>query len=95
MTRDEAILILEEEAEFLYGTPLPGNAPYNKTAFDMAIEALLADRPQGEWVKTEGDSRYMCSVCKVHQDYVPTCMGEPTIWDYCPSCGARMKGGAE
>ena len=40
MTREEAILILEEEAEFLYGAPLYGDAPYNKTAFDMAIEAL-------------------------------------------------------
>lgn len=36
MTREEAIKILEEEAEFLYG----GDEPYNKIAFDMAIEAL-------------------------------------------------------
>ena len=47
MTREEAILILQEEAEFLYGDFLPGNAPYNKTAFDMAIEALKAET---EWV---------------------------------------------
>lgn len=36
MTREEAIKILEEEAEFLYG----GDEPYNRMAFDMAIEAL-------------------------------------------------------
>lgn len=36
MTKEEAIKILEEEAEFLYG----GDEPYNKIAFDMAIEAL-------------------------------------------------------
>lgn len=36
MTREEAIKILEEEAEFLYG----GDEPYNKIAFDMAIKAL-------------------------------------------------------
>ena len=36
MTNEEAIKILEEEAEFLYG----GDEPYNKIAFDMAIEAL-------------------------------------------------------
>lgn len=36
MTREEAIKILEEEAEFLYG----GDEPYNKIAFDMAIESL-------------------------------------------------------
>ena len=57
------------------------------------IKKISADKPNGEWIKTKGDSRYMCSVCKVHQDYVPTCMGKPTIWDYCPSCGAKMKGG--
>lgn len=38
MTREEAIKILEEEAEFLYG----GDEPYNKIAFDMAIEALTS-----------------------------------------------------
>lgn len=43
MTKEEAILILEEEAEFLYGDFLYGDAPYNKTAFDMAIEALSAE----------------------------------------------------
>ena len=32
----------------------------------------------------------MCSVCKWKEN-VPKIMGEPTVWDYCPSCGARMK----
>lgn len=71
MTREEAIKILEEEAEFLYG----GDEPYNKIAFDMAIEALK-DRPQGEWkpfdlkhwqatnIKTiDGEPVYDCPFC--------------------------------
>ena len=41
MTREEAIKILEEEAEFLYG----GDEPYNKIAFDTAIEALTYQNP--------------------------------------------------
>ena len=45
MTREEAILILEEEAEFLYG----GDEPYNKIAFDMAIEALSDDTVSREF----------------------------------------------
>ena len=45
MTREEAILILEEEAEFLYG----GDEPYNKIAFDMAIEALSNDTVSREF----------------------------------------------
>jgi len=44
----------------------------------------------GRWERLVGDSRFMCSVCKCKED-VPTCNGEPTIWDYCPSCGARME----
>ena len=45
----------------------------------------------GHWIRLNGDSRFMCSVCKWKEN-VPTCNGEPTIWDYCPSCGARMDG---
>ena len=44
MTREEAISILEEEAEFLY----QDDRPYNREAFDMAIEALSAE-PQNCW----------------------------------------------
>ena len=42
------------------------------------------------WCGDKGDSRFMCSVCKSKEN-VPTCMGEPSVWDYCPNCGARMK----
>lgn len=52
-----------------------------------AIERLpSADRPQGEWIDRsggiEGAWNY-CSVC-----------GEQAIdlYDYCPNCGARMRG---
>ena len=38
MNREEAIEILEEEANYLYGD----DEPYNRMAFDMAIEALKA-----------------------------------------------------
>ena len=92
MTKDEAILILEEEAEFLYGAPLPGDAPYNKTAFDMAIEALSADTMQGEWIKHKGEwvdldfypTKYECSQCHY-------CVDEGHDSVFCPNCGARMK----
>lgn len=44
MTREEAIAILEEEAEFLYGE----DKPHNRTAFDMAIKALsVPEREKG------------------------------------------------
>ena len=61
-----------------------------------AIKALpSADRPSGEWQpKPDGSTVCACSVCG-SEEVVPTCMGEPTIWNYCPSCGAKMKGGNE
>ena len=51
------------------------------------------ERKHGEWIdlRQEGDNRFMCSVCK-WKEHVPTCMGKPTVWEYCPSCGARMDG---
>lgn len=50
MTREEAIKILKEEAEFLYG----GDEPYNKLAFDMAIDALS---------RIKADCIYKCKFC--------------------------------
>lgn len=47
----------------------------------------------GKWTRNYesswGDSRFMCSVCHCKES-VPTCNGEPTVWDYCPNCGAKM-----
>lgn len=53
-------------------------------ALDKAIEALSADRPQGEWLATDYHDEwygltYKCNIC-----------GSET--NYCPNCGARMKG---
>lgn len=42
------------------------------------------------WMGETGDSRFMCSRCKGKEN-VPTCNGEPTIWEYCPNCGAKME----
>lgn len=53
--------------------------------------ADVAEARHGRWIwkGEEGDSRFMCSVCHCKEN-VPTCNGDPTIWDYCPNCGARM-----
>ena len=61
--------------------------------FSTAVE--VADRPQGEWKPfdlTWGRSIYACSVCE-EAIAVPCGWsdGKP-IYDYCPMCGARMKG---
>jgi len=61
--------------------------------FNRVIRSAVDERKRGRWIdlRQEGDSRFMCSVCK-WKEHVPTCMGKPTVWEYCPSCGARMDG---
>ena len=53
------------------------------------VNAVPVRRAHWIWKGDEGDSRFMCSECKCKED-VPTCMGVPDIWEYCPNCGARM-----
>ena len=68
----------------------------SKDVIEKEINAIpSADRPQGEWKPfglTWGKSIYACSVCE-EAIAVPCGWsdGKP-IYDYCPMCGARMKG---
>ena len=92
MTKDLAIRILSGD--------VLGTTEQTQKAIAMAVQSLeeaptvdVPDRKVGKWVwmGDKGDSRWMCSVCKSKED-VPTIMGKPIVWDYCPNCGARMKG---
>lgn len=92
MTKKEAIELLED----LYGAIEDNHGRDYDEAFRMAIEALQTDRPHGEWIHREH--------CQVDEDAYEIatcshCKAEITLEypndNYCPSCGARMKGGAE
>ena len=37
------------------------------------------------------EGKWICSNCGYGED-VPTVMGEPTVWNFCPNCGAEMEG---
>ena len=87
MTREEAIQVLQTAltSPFIYGE--------YADAINMAIEALSADAVQGEWQKVEEQPYFRkhydtvcCSVCRKKGN---------RKWNFCPNCGARMKGGAE
>ena len=57
-------------------------------ALDMAIEALLADRPRGAWLKVidhDGilTEHYVCDKCG---------MLTADCSDFCPNCGEKMDG---
>lgn len=53
---------------------------------DAMLEAL---RPQGEWIKEEDRVYSKCSLCGFkYADY-------GILFDYCPNCGADMRGDRE
>ena len=95
MTREEAIKTLQHcgtenychhyiRTENCYGCN-------RREALDMAIEALSAERT-GEWI--DKGEYAECSVCGEHSgtqfDGVEPI---PLKTNYCPNCGAIMKGG--
>lgn len=86
MTREEAVKIVGcYDIGFydLSGEKIPADKLAD--AFDMAIEALSAEKT-GTWIRHERGLffGYKCSQCGELSE-IPT--------DYCPHCGAKMKGG--
>ena len=68
-------------------------------AINMAIEALKEPK-QGEWIfrpyadSTMGD--IVCSECDIiYFEGVPESRIKGRLYNFCPICGARMKGGDE
>ena len=56
------------------------------------LMGMIADRPQGEWLieKTMYDNyNYRCSYCDWYETHAYPDV-EP--YNFCPNCGARMKG---
>lgn len=102
MTREEAIqrfngIIRSMSISVAQSKFYPSKVILNELC-DMAIEALSADIPQGEWKSVtemfytlDGIKTYItgmrCSNC-YH-------MFDVRDYNYCPNCGADMKGGAE
>ena len=62
------------------------------------IKALpSADAVQGEWIEVEdynGDVHYKCDQCGEEWTF-PYGTPKENNANFCPNCGARMKGGAE
>lgn len=96
MTREEAMLLLHDMKDTYDEIHENTNCEIGyeqMTALDMAIEALSIDAVQGEWQKVEEQPYFRkhydtvcCSVCRKKGN---------RKWNFCPNCGARMKGGAE
>lgn len=66
-------------------------------AVDMAIEALQ-DRPEGEWTKTvdgNGWNEWWVFKCPLCGATIVDEQSRSWKYNFCPNCGAIMKGGAE
>lgn len=83
MTREEAIEVLHHTIAFESGFA---------EAKRMAIEALEKEpnRAEGEWVDIRWQP-YFCSICKTDA-YFDEELGGHQLTNYCPHCGAKMKG---
>ena len=89
MTKEEAIKIIDGLHAIGCGRNQHECDIKTNEALDIAIEALSVDGKQGGWKHTITGQPY-CSNC----EYV---FGEDEefnpFWDYCPMCGAKIKGG--
>lgn len=90
MTNEEAIKNIRAFAYYV-DEPIPEPVV---EALDLAIKALEEDRPTGKWIDNQNNSGggINCSICG---EMLP-CTDE--YWyetDYCPTCGAKMKGEEE
>ena len=98
--RSDAVEMLQE-AIMAYPPVMKGCGETRDSTLEEAISLILdipsADRPKGEWIGeadgyADGEFVYdtwYCSNCDYAVD------DEPPTWDYCPNCGARMKGASD
>ena len=63
-------------------------------ALEMSIEALKNQRKKGKWERDV--CRYICSNCKKRcEEIVNDGLRLNQLSDYCPNCGADMRGEKE
>ena len=64
---------------------------YQEGYYDGHLEgytkAINEEKPTGKWIDVDEDwFDYKCSICSLHSR---------RYWDYCPNCGAEMRGEKE
>lgn len=85
MSNEDAIFILLNSNEYHHAK---GDLPHSAAsieAFNKAIAALKAERPQGRWIHR--DARWdTCSNCGL--GFKDLCLDG---FNFCPNCGADMR----
>lgn len=61
---------------------------------DYEILGKYEERPQGKWVQDDWNKIIECNLC---HGQAPVCVTSAEQYQskFCPTCGAKMKGGAE
>lgn len=96
MTNKEAIeeLMFLTKVNGFKSWPMVSN-PEQVEALKLAIKALESERPRGDWIVDEDNDilRFMkCSNCGEVAEWLDG--GSQFISNFCPNCGADMRGGA-
>ena len=108
MTREEAIEVIKEfvaYGEHVNAFVYKGSTSIPIEALNMAIEALEQEPMHGKWIdeaeeikKEINRHEYRCSICNCKANYY---VGGYDDWwnvekpNYCPTCGADMRGDEE
>lgn len=85
----------QDVLKLIENTPYDWNNITERTEMLRKIKALpSADRPTGEWIAYKGmqppefHGKHYCSNC-YHAIHLAS---NGNVYNYCPKCGARMKG---
>ena len=76
-----------------YFGDLPITVHYDMLALAQKLPSVQPEREKGKWLKAGtrmGIPLFECSLCECG-DEVPTVMGKPS-YNFCPYCGADMRG---
>lgn len=81
----ETAIDLIDNAPTVEAVPLD----FHEKCMDKTVKELLEARPKGEWLEPyESHIAQECSIC--HRQ-----MPAPKWFNFCPNCGADMRGGGE
>lgn len=83
------------EVQYIDNAPtIDDLSEYSDKLWKQAYERGKAERPQGEWINQSQGAKYPCECSECHTE--PFCNDEGYVLsNFCPNCGADMRGGRE
>lgn len=81
------------DADWLLERAVPMGWSTPKWVSDIKIEdaptADVRENVHAHWEEVDKYGNRRCSNCE-SVEHVPTLMGKPIVWNFCPTCGAVM-----